>query len=73
MNFIGYGLDTMCPDHSLFTIAKKYNIFQNSLAERIAKERAEQEAREREREERSLARWQVSRGKKKSRDEREDR
>ena len=41
-------------------------------AERIAKEQAEQEAREREREERRLARLQ-SRGKKKSRDEREDR
>ena len=43
-----------------------------AAAERIAKEQAEQEAREREREERRLARLQ-SRGKKKSRDEREDR
>ena len=42
-------------------------------AERIAKEQAEQEAREREREERRLARWQASRSKKKSRDDREDR
>ena len=41
-------------------------------AERIAKERAEQEAREREREERRFARLQA-RGKKKSRDDREDR
>ncbi len=41
-------------------------------AERIAKEQAEREAREREREERRLARLQ-SRGKKKSRDDREDR
>ena len=43
-----------------------------TAAERIAKERAEQEAREREREERRLARLQA-RGKKKSRDDREDR
>ena len=26
-NFITYGLGTMCPDHSLFTIEKKYNFF----------------------------------------------
>ena len=45
---------------------------QRAEAERIAKERAEQEAREREREERRLARLQ-SRGKKKSRYDREDR